>query len=112
MAEAALPPGYEDLAPFLESWALPSTAARAAKRSTSSMAEIQAFYDALAPRLEAALSHLDSIPYDDAMPPAARNLLALCLSLAEVTTAVEWYGQPLVIDGYDPAKIEMTAELP
>lgn len=112
MSEASLPSGFEELTPFLDEWVLPSTAARMQKRNNSGMADIERFYAAMAPRLEQALAYLNKVPYDENMSSADRNLLGLCLSLAEVTTSVEWYGQPQVVDGYNPQAIKMAVELP
>lgn len=112
MSEALLPTGFEALAPLLAEWNLPTSEARMRKRNKSDMASIKQFYDAMAPRFEEALSHLDRVPYNSGMPDADRNLFGLCLSLAEITTAVEWYDQPQVVDGYNPAAIKMAVELP
>jgi hypothetical protein len=46
------------------------------------------------------------------MNAANRNLLNLCLSIAEIAPAVEWYGQPQVIDGYAGSVLTLTSELP
>jgi hypothetical protein len=61
------------------------------------MGELQAFYDAAFPRLEAAIEHLDR--YDlDALPDDARHLLWLCYSLVNVSFPVEVWRQPRVPD--------------
>jgi hypothetical protein len=86
--------------------------ARTRKRHASSMAESTAFYSAMQPRLQEILAHLSDIPYDDALPGEETRLLGLALSLAEITTSVEWYNQPAVVDGFDPERFELVAELP
>ena len=61
---ATLPTDFADLEPFAD-WALESEAERYAKRLGSSMDELQAFYDAAFPRLEAATAYLDATPLDE-----------------------------------------------
>jgi hypothetical protein len=107
-----LPAGFETLEPFLQRWALPTTVARMRARELASMAEIQALYDALTPCLPAALAYLQGVPYDGNMALVDRNLLGLCLAVAEIAPAVEWYGQPQVIDGYAGSVLTLTSELP
>lgn len=112
MTTQSLPSAFAELSPFITDWALDDTTARMKKRNRSSMDDIQQFYEAMLPRLEAALSYLKAIPYDRNMSAQDACLLKLCLSLAEITTAVEWYNQPGVVDGYDPDKILVTQDLP
>ncbi|NQV94474.1 MAG: hypothetical protein HQ482_04985 [Sphingomonadales bacterium] len=112
MTTKILPHGFEDLSPFAARWALGTTAERARERHNSSMDEIRAFYDAVFPKSSTALEYLNKVPYDGAMNVADRNLMNLYLSLAEITTAVEWYGQPAVVDGYEPSLVRMPVELP
>jgi hypothetical protein len=73
---------------------------RSDKRQTSTMVEIKAFYDAMLARMEEILPYLEQFPLDK-MPEDAQRLFYLTLSLAEVAPAVELFGQPSVIDGYD-----------
>ena len=68
------------------------------------MSDINAFYAALMPRMEAVLEFLRAYPDEDAAPAEVRTLFHLALALAEVATAVENYGQPSVVDGYDVAR--------
>lgn len=112
MSDENLPEAFESLKPLLKDWGLSSTAERMAKRRTSSMGEIRAFYDTVYPQLDDALAYLDDIPYGRDMSDQDRNLLSLCLSLAEITTAVEWYGQPGVVDGYASEALIFNKELP
>ena len=50
-----LPPGFSDLEPFVADWCLDSEPERYAKRLSSTMEEIQQFYDAIMPRVPAAI---------------------------------------------------------
>lgn len=112
MAATLLPDGFQDLEAFLARWALPTTVARMQARDSAEMRDIQALYDAVVPRLPMALEYLQGVSYDSDMSPADRKLLNLCLAIAEVAPAVEWYGQPQVIDGYAGSVLTITSELP
>jgi hypothetical protein len=93
---STLPPEFADLEPFTD-WCLATEAERYAKRLGSSMDEMQAFYDAAFPRLEAAMAHLDALDLND-LPDDAGQLLLLCYSLINVTFPVEVWRQPRVPD--------------
>lgn len=93
---ATFPPEFADLEP-LAGWALPTERERYAKRLASSMDELQAFYDAVFPRLDEGMDYLDRYPYDD-MPEDARNLLWLLSALVTVSFPVEVWRQPRVPD--------------
>jgi hypothetical protein len=72
---AMLPTEFADLERFSE-WCLPSEPERFAKRLASSMAEMQAFYDAITSRAEEAISYCDKFPLED-MPEDVLNLMHL-----------------------------------
>ena len=94
-----LPQGFADLECFVADWVLPDALARMAKRLSSNMDELNAFYAAMLPRGEAALAYLRDYQLGE-VPPEAERLLKLMLSLAEVAPAVEWYDSPRVYDGF------------
>lgn len=98
-----LPSGFEDLEGFVADWALASEHARTAQRHRSDMATIRAFYDAMLARLDEALAMLGAVTLD-ALTAEQRRLHHLTLSLCEIAPAVELYGQPAVVDGFDPAR--------
>jgi hypothetical protein len=91
-----LPAEFADLEPH-SSWCLEFERERYAKRLASTMDEMQGFYDAAFPRLEAAMEHLDRYPFD-ALPDDATRLLWLCYSLVNVSFPVEVWRQPRVPD--------------
>ena len=93
---AALPADFADLEPFA-AWAMPSEKARYAKRLASSMDELQAFYDAASPRMEAATSYLEQFDMND-LPDDAKRLLWLYCALVTVSFPVEVWRQPRVPD--------------
>ena len=94
---AMLPAEFADLEPFAADWCLASEPERFAKRLASSMAEMQAFYDAVTPRAEAAMAYLDRYPLDD-MPAEALHLMHLLFSMIMVSFPVECWKQPRVPD--------------
>jgi len=102
MAEVPLPEPFQSLEPFRD-WALATERERRAKRLSSSMEEIQAFYDALFPQLEAVVAYLDQFPLDQ-LPAEAQPLYHLTLSLVEVTSAVELYHHPHIFEAIEPAR--------
>src|SRR6266496_4802485 len=91
-----LPAEFADLAPFAD-WSLRTEAERYARRLASSMAEMQAFYDAAFPRLEDALAYRGKYPLHE-LPDDARALLHLMQSLVMVSFPVEVWKQPRVPD--------------
>ena len=93
---ATLPAEFAALEPFAD-WCLEFERERYAKRLASTMPEMQAFYDAAFPRLEAAMDYLDQFPFD-ALPDDAKHLLWLYYSLINVSFPVEVWRQPFVPD--------------
>ncbi len=106
-----LPEGFEALEPFVRDWVLADSAARAQKRQETSIEAIRVFYDAALAHAPRALELLSARQLG-ALDEPAENLLKLLLSLAEVSPAVEWYGQPSVVDGYDPKGFRLTLQIP
>lgn len=95
-ATIALPEGFEALAPFAASWGrLDSQEERYLLRQQSTMAELRAYYDAAAPRLDEIFDHLDRFPMDD-LPPAEALLYRTALGLTEAAMAIEVFNQPCV----------------
>ena len=96
MSNASLPAEFADLAPFSD-WVLQGEKARYDKRVASSMAELQAFYDAAIARLEDACRYFDQYGIDD-LPDDGINLLWMMCSLVTVSFPVEVWRQPRVPD--------------
>jgi hypothetical protein len=97
IAMALLPPEFSVLEPFAEDWCLASEPERYAKRLASTMAEMQAFYDAIFPRAQAAIAYLEKLPLYD-LPDDAHRLLQLLYSLILVSFPVEIWRQPYLPD--------------
>jgi hypothetical protein len=60
------------------------------------MERLNAYYDAVCPRLKAIFDHLDTFPYGPPLPPAEALLFRLVMAMSEVAQAVEVFGQPAV----------------
>jgi hypothetical protein len=97
VAQNLLPPEFSDLEPWVADWCLDSEPERYAKRLSSTMDEIQAFYDAVFPRAEEAMQYLDRFSLDD-LPEDAHRLLKLLYSLILMSFAVEIWKQPYIPD--------------
>jgi hypothetical protein len=90
------PAEFTDLEAFAE-WSLQTEGERYAKRLSSTMDEMQAFYDAAMPHLERATKYLDDLDFH-ALPEDATRLLWMCYSLVNVSFPVEVWNQPRVPD--------------
>ena len=99
MPESIFPAAFEDLERWAE-WSLPTEQERSYKRIETPMEGLQALYDALLQRADEILEYLDKFPLGE-LPRDAERLYWLILSLAEVAPAIEQFGQPEVVDGYD-----------
>jgi hypothetical protein len=104
MSDTSLPKQFRDLERFVSEWSLPSEGERNHKRRSSSMELLVEFYDAVLPRFGEILSHLNGVPADG-MPADERRLVELSLSFAEVSNAVERFGQPDVPDAIDASRM-------
>ena len=92
-----LPDEFADLEPFADQWCLATEPQRYSARLASSMQELEAFYDAMAPRAAAAIDICDGYALDD-MPEPVTNLMRLIYSFVNVSFPVEVWLQPRVPD--------------
>jgi hypothetical protein len=102
-----LPAEFADLEPFAD-WSLETESERYAKRLSSTMDELQAFYDAAFPRLPDVMAYLDRLDLN-ALPEDALHLLWLCYSLVNASFPVEVWRQPRVPDS-GAARLDMLIE--
>ena len=91
-----LPAEFADLEPFAD-WAIHGERARYAKRVSSTMEQLQTFYDAAFPRIDDALAYLEKYEVDD-LPEEGKRLLWLYCALVTVSFPVEAWRQPRVPD--------------
>jgi hypothetical protein len=94
---ALLPSGFSQLEPFAERWCLATEQERWAERMSSTIDEMQAFYDAIIPQVPDAIAYCDKFPLTD-MPDDALNLLRLVYSFVIVSFPVELWRQAQVPD--------------
>ncbi|WP_207760555.1 hypothetical protein [Mycolicibacterium sphagni] len=91
-----LPEEFAELEQFTD-WCLPTESQRYAKRLGSTMADMQAFYDAITPRAEEAIAFCDKFSLDD-LPEDVLNLMHLLYSMIIVSFPAECWKQPKVPD--------------
>jgi hypothetical protein len=108
MTNLSLPEGFTELEPFVADWALPSRAQRYEARLSKPYDELVTFYDAVAPRAEEAIAHLNGLDID-ALPEDATRLLQLLYSMILVSYAVNVFKQNRIPDS-GAAFFEMVAE--
>ncbi len=101
-SQGILPAPFRSLELF-GAWALATESERIHKRLASSIEELRVFYGAMLPQMETIVPYLNQFPLEG-MPEDVQRLFLLTLSFVEVTSAVELYGQPGVINGFDPAR--------
>lgn len=91
------PKEFAALEPFA-GWAVKGERAAYAKRVTSTMEDLQAFYDAAFPYLDLAREYLEKVPYDKGMSDEDKHLMWLFCALCTVSFPVEVWRQPRVPD--------------
>jgi len=97
MSTPMLPAQFADLEPFAAEWARPTESERYGQRLASTMDEIQAFYDAIFPRAQEAMTYLDTFDLYD-LPQQELNLIRMLYSLSTVSFAVDCFKQPKMPD--------------
>lgn len=94
--DAKLPAAFKDLEYLVEEWAIEDGHQRYLKRVGSTMEQMNAFYNAVFPRAQDAIDHIDQFDYRLALPKDVRNLRNLIYALITVSLAVELWRQPRV----------------
>ena len=97
MSTGRLPDGFTELEPYVADWAKATRKERYDARLSKSFEELTAFYDAVAPRAEDALEHLNGLDLQD-LPEDATRLLHILYSFALVSYAVNIFKQPKIPD--------------
>ena len=105
---ALLPEPFADLEPLAADWALPSQDERYAKRLASTQEELQAFYDAVFPRLAESTDYLCGIDLAD-ISDEDQHLVWLFSALVNAAFPVEVWRQPRVPDS-GPSAIDLLVE--
>ena len=105
-AGSLLPSEFADLEPYAADWVLPTEAQRNAFRIRRSMEELDAFHNAVFPRLDALCDYIDQFPLD-AMPAPAARLLRLGQMVMEIMPATMVYRQPDVPNSVAPEEMRI-----
>ena len=103
-----LPQSFSDLESFVADWARPTRAQRYEARLSKPFDELVRFYDAVAPRAEEAIGHLNGLDIDD-LPEEATTLLHMLYSFILISYAVNVFKQNRIPDS-GAAFFEMVAE--
>jgi hypothetical protein len=106
-----LPSEFADLEPFAPKWCLATEKERWQERMSSSMAQLQALYDAVLPRVPEAMAYCDKFALDD-MPDDAVNLLRLVYSFLLVSFPVELWAQTYPPDTRGTDFVRLSEPLP
>jgi hypothetical protein len=92
-----LPPGFEELEPYLSDWARLTRQERYDVRLSKTIDELAEFYDVIAPRAEEAIDYLNRLTLTE-LPEDATRLLHLLYSLVLVAYPVNVFKQPRIPD--------------
>ncbi|NUU23526.1 MAG: hypothetical protein HOV68_18765 [Streptomycetaceae bacterium] len=107
-AAPVLPDGFADLEPYVAEWARPTRQERYDTRLAKTFPELAEFYDAIAPRAEEAITHLNGLDIEN-LPEPEQRLLQLLYSMILVSYAVNVFEQPRIPDS-GAAFFDCTAE--
>lgn len=101
-----LPVEFRKLGSLADKWAHSSFEARYRARLSSTMPEIQSFYDAMLPRMEKIVAYLNRFRPGE-MPLEAERLFHLGLAFMDVSPAVELYHQRSVPQGFEADRVRV-----
>jgi hypothetical protein len=110
VANLKLPKDFIALEKFAEAWCLASQTERHQKRVTSEMKDLEAFYAAMLPRIDAIAEYLNKFPLED-VKDKDQNLLYLALSFIEVSLAVELFHEPAESRAFAHGRYEIIESL-
>lgn len=85
-----LPEPFAGLEPYVAAWALPSMQGRHERRLSSTPAEREELYRAVAPVFDAVMQHLGTVPMEGLSGPDA-TLMQLALSFTEIALSQELF---------------------
>ncbi|MET3620120.1 hypothetical protein [Burkholderia ambifaria] len=108
MTATLLPDGFEDLAVFVDDWAIATECDRYAKRLATPMDEIRDFYNVISTRMDEIMQHLSAHPATDlaALPDSTLRLYRLALSYFEASHPIELHwSSPNLSDSFPAERI-------
>jgi hypothetical protein len=97
-------PDLSSLEDLVKLWGLPTTEQRVAKRVSTSIEEIQKFYDAMLPALKSIIEYLNQFPLS-AIPDADRPLANATLALCEIDNSVSKWKSSTLEAGIDTRRM-------
>lgn len=97
---------YSGLASVILSWGLPTVEERIAKRTTTTLEEMQEFHDAILPDMENIINFLNQFPCDD-IPAEYLPLKNTLLSALHIDRPVNKWKKALLDDAGDPRLFKM-----
>ena len=100
---AKLPKKFEHLQSLADEWSRPTQMQRLEKRLSSSFEDLRAFYDEAVLYLDEIAKHLETVSMDG-LSGEDRALLDFSFAIAMVAPAIEFFGQPAVVCGFDSRK--------
>ena len=106
VGQSLLPVGFEDLESFAQDWAIGGEAARNAKRLSSTMTELRAYYDKLLPKVESIVGYLRPRPLGNLAEPD-RRLLNLAMMFMEIAPSIEIFHAVDVPDGFAAGRFKI-----
>ena len=90
MTDDVLPAELSDLVPYVNEWSLDTERARAVKRVSTDIAKLRQFHEAVSPRMEAIILHLNTLPNDpDALPADVKRLFNLARMVMEASAPID-----------------------
>ncbi len=101
-----LPSEFSDLEPYAADWVIATEAERNAFRIQRTMDELDAFHNAVFPRLDDLCEYIDQFPLD-AMPAPAARLLRLGQMVMEIMPATMVYREPDVPNSVPPEEMHI-----
>ncbi|KVR68973.1 hypothetical protein WL74_29285 [Burkholderia cepacia] len=106
--DALLPADFDDLASFVDDWAISTECDRYAKRLATPLGEIRDFYNAISPRMDEIMRHLGAYPATNlaALPECTLRLYRLALSYFEASHPIELHwSSPNLADSFPAERI-------
>lgn len=111
MAEQIFPDEFMDLAEWGEEWIIADVEERYLKRINTDLDKIREFYTAAFPRLRDIMEYLDRYPLDG-MPPEAKRLFDLALTIMEMSHPIDLNWKAGDIDDHFPSERFMALPVP
>ena len=101
---------FQHLTKYIDEWGLSTRDERLEKRLASTIDQLQAFYDAVAPSLQDIIEFLNQWPLSE-IPADYQPLANTALMLCEVDNAVNKWKSSTLNDGVDPRRLKVKSNV-